>query len=352
MSTDKGRDGPTEEKREVSRDAHKNLGDGDQHIDPSTELQAEPDADSDPPRGGVGLRVAVYVLSVLLAISVAASALLHFIDGPQAVEQMTAPDADVEPMLFLWLRLATLPVVIAVTLFFITRLDKRHPREIGLCLPAASGGHGLLACLGAAVSLFFWLLLADPWMESTLVDFSSEDLMLDPWLPVGASGLLSVGLGFLGLAFLDELIFRGYVYTAFRERFAWVHAAGLANLLSVALFAGHPQIEAAGVINAFLLGLALAAMRERTGSLLMPSLFLAFWNFLLGCGLSLPVSGSLFPRLYNHQISGPVGVTGGDFGPEGSWLLTGILLGLVMMLAWWVEKDVEPSSSTSDPAPA
>ena len=176
--------------------------------------------------------------------------------------------------------------------------------------------------------------------------------MLDPWLPVGASGLLSIGLGFLGLAFLDELIFRGYVYTAFRERFTWVHAAGLANLLSVALFAGHPQIEAAGLINTFLLGLALAAMRERTGSLFMPSLSLAFWNFLLGCGLSLPVSGSLFPRLYDHQVEGPVGVTGGEFGPEGSWLMTGILLGLVMLLAWWVEKDGEQPPVKPDPSPA
>ncbi|MEO1369114.1 MAG: lysostaphin resistance A-like protein, partial [Acidobacteriota bacterium] len=274
-------------------------------------------------------------------ISVAASEILRIIDSPEAVRAMSEPGAEIEPMLFLWLRLLTLPIVLAITLFFVRRLDRGRLEDIGLRLPAGSGVQVLLAVLMAAVPLVGWLLLADPWVTSTIDEFSFEEAQLDPWLPLDVGDVVLIALGFVGLAFLDEVIFRGYVYSAFRERFAWVHAAGLANLLSISLYAGHPGIGAAGLINAFLLGLALAAMRERSGAVVMPAFFLGTWNVVLGCGLSLPVSGTYFPRLYNHTLDGPASITGGDFGPEGSWLLTLFLLALVVLLAAWVERDAD-----------
>ncbi|MEM1178392.1 MAG: lysostaphin resistance A-like protein [Acidobacteriota bacterium] len=305
---------------------------------PTEDADGDPPLDPPPLRGSVGLRVAVYFLSVILAISVAASEILRHLDGPEAVRAMSEPGAEIEPMLFLWLRLLTLPIVLAVTVFFVRRLDHGRLRDIGLQAPPGTGIHLLLSCFIAAAPLIGWFLLVDPWATSKLENFSGEELQLDPWLPLDAAGLLWIVAAFIGLAFLDEIIFRGYVYSAFRERFSWVHAAGLANVLSISLYASHPDIGAAGLINAFLLGLALAAMRERTGSLLMPAVFLGMWNVILGCGLSLPVSGTYFPRLYDHRLEGPAAVTGGEFGPEGSWLLTVFLLALVMLLAAWVER--------------
>ncbi|MEM8998127.1 MAG: lysostaphin resistance A-like protein [Acidobacteriota bacterium] len=305
-----------------------------------------------PLRGSIGLRVAVYFLSVVLAISVAASEILRTIDSPEAVRAMSEPGAEIEPMLFLWLRLMTLPIVLAITLFFVRRLDRGRLGDIGLRLPAGSGVHVILAVLMAAVPLVGWLLLADPWVTSTIEDFSVEEAQLDPWLPLDFGQVVMIAFGFVGLAFLDEVIFRGYVYSAFRERFSWVHAAGLANLLSISLYAGHPEIGAAGLINAFLLGLALAAMRERSGAVVMPAFFLGTWNVVLGCGLSLPVSGTHFPRLYNHTLDGPTSITGGDFGPEGSWLLTLFLLALVVLLAAWVERGADADSAAVEPADA
>ncbi|MEO1087193.1 MAG: hypothetical protein AAFY88_23405, partial [Acidobacteriota bacterium] len=120
----------------------------------------EPPLEPPPLRGSIGLRVAVYFLSVVLAISVAASEILRSIDSPEAVRAMSEPGAEIEPMLFLWLRLLTLPIVLAITLFFVRRLDRGRLRDIGIRLPQGSGVHVLLAVLMAAVPLVGWLLLA------------------------------------------------------------------------------------------------------------------------------------------------------------------------------------------------
>ncbi len=313
--------------------------------------QSEPSPADPPPdaerRSSVGIRVALYFFTVFMALSLGASLLVRLLEGPGAVERM-AQATEIEPVYFLWLRLALLPIVLLTTLFFVRRADRNKIAHVGLTLGNSPQAQLILATILAAVPLGLWLMLADPWVDSKLGAWSPEALAADPHLPLGATGLMSLLVGFLGMAFLDELIFRGYVFSTFRERFTWVHAGGLANLLSVSVHAGHPDIGAAGIINAFLLGWVLAALRERSGSLLMPTVFLGVWTILLGSVLSLPVDGTLFPRLFDHSMEGPVGLTGGSYGPSGSWLLTGLLLSLVMALAWWVES----ASKTDHPQAA
>ncbi|MEM6795869.1 MAG: type II CAAX endopeptidase family protein [Acidobacteriota bacterium] len=288
-----------------------------------------------------GFRVSLYFLTIFMAISLSLTFLMHFLEGPEAVEQLaqTNAEAALDPVLFLWLRVVTLPLVLGITVLFVLRIDQQPLTWVGMDAPRGSGLHVLMGCLLATLPLGVWLLLVDPWVESDLLEWSEEAVIGDPWLPLGVGGLLSLSFGFFAIAFLDELIFRGYVYTSFRDRMSWVHAAGLTNLLALALQAGHPEIGAVGLINTFLIGMALAAMREKTGSLIMPTVFLGLWRVLLGCGLSLPVWGSLYPRLFDHQLSGPETLTGGSFGPVGSWLLGALLLPVVAALAWWVDAE-------------
>ena len=84
--------------------------------------------------------------------------------------------------------------------------------------------------------------------------------------------------GFLAAACLEEWILRGYIFSTLREQLSWVHAAGVAALLFVLLSLANTDIEAAGLVNTFLLGLLLGAMRELTGSLWPGVFFHAAWN--------------------------------------------------------------------------
>jgi hypothetical protein len=72
------------------------------------------------------------------------------------------------------------------------------------------------------------------------------------------------------------------------------------------------------------------------------------WNLLLGCFLSLRVSGLDFPRYANVEVRGAEAITGGEYGPEGSWLMTGLLLGLVALAAFWVERGRPPEKLPPD----
>lgn len=91
----------------------------------------------------------------------------------------------------------------------------------------------------------------------------------DPWVIVGAL-LLAV----VGAPLIEELMFRGYLYSALRARLGPVASV----MLSSAFFAGiHPQ----GIIGfplLFTIGAALATLREWRGSLIAPILAHACTN--------------------------------------------------------------------------
>jgi hypothetical protein len=142
------------------------------------------------------------------------------------------------------------------------------------------------------------------------------------------------GLGFFIIALMEELIFRGYLFTTVRERLPWIHAGGVTALLFALLHGGDPKISAAGLCNIFLLGLILAASRELTGSLWPGAVFHAVWNTTVACVLSLPLSGEQLEGLFKVSVEGVEIFTGGELGPEGSWLLTAPLVVVVVLLTW------------------
>lgn len=309
----------------------------------------EPDP---PPRiyGSPGLRVAIYFLAVFMVMSITSYVLFGLLEGPEAMQELAESGAadDIDPLLLLWLRAASLPAVWIATVFFLRFFDRRAPAEIGLAWPRGGGMQTLLGMLLAALPLGAWFLLAEPWVDSSLVPFTAETAADEPHMPLGGAGVAGMAVAFLAVALLDELMFRGYIYSSFRERFQWVHAGGMSTLLFVALSAGHPEIGAAGLINVFLLGLCASAMREKTGSIWMAAIFAGSWNLLLGTGLSLPIAGTLFPRLFEHGLEGSAALTGGAFGPEGSWLLGGPILALLVGLAWWTDRDGAEGETRSD----
>ncbi|HEY0783368.1 MAG TPA: CPBP family intramembrane glutamic endopeptidase, partial [Thermoanaerobaculia bacterium] len=84
--------------------------------------------------------------------------------------------------------------------------------------------------------------------------------------------------------------------------------------------------------NTFLIGVILALLVERSGSLWGATLAHGVWNFAVACLVSVPVSGINIFHLLDVTPVGPARLTGGPYGPEASVVVTAIALPVVGLL--------------------
>lgn len=153
---------------------------------------------------------------------------------------------------------------------------------------------------------------------------------------VGAA-LLPVGvlmLGFIIQGSSEEILFRGWLMQLIASR----HGLWIAVVANSALFAlAHagnmePSSELyVGLANIVLFGLFISLYAVREGSLWGACGWHAAWNWLLGLGFGLEVSGmamDVTPLITNLTAApgAPWWLTGGAFGPEASLVTTAVLL--------------------------
>ncbi len=158
------------------------------------------------------------------------------------------------------------------------------------------------------------------------------------------------GLAFVGVGFLEELLFRGYVLQVLAEGIGdflgYLRQAGApssgsresadgigktaaAVLLAMPFGIAHYGNEGGTLVGAAaagLAGLTLSVAYFRTRSLWLPVGLHITWNLSLGWVFSTPVSGEFLPITpFTTTVSGPDWLSGGTFGPEAS-LVTFIAL--------------------------
>jgi CAAX protease family protein len=124
----------------------------------------------------------------------------------------------------------------------------------------------------------------------------------------------------------EEITFRGYPFQRLVES---VGAGWAVAILSVAFGLVHlanPSHTWLSTLNTVLIGIPLAVAYLRTRALWLPLGIHFGWNFVLGFGFGLPVSGIQFSKtLLIADVHGLVPMTGGTYGPEGSWLATAVI---------------------------
>lgn len=243
----------------------------------------------------------------------------------------------------LFVNVCAAPVVGALTVLFLRQLDQKRVPAIGLRWPAggrrAAGRQVVLSLTAVPALLGLWLVAVAAFGEVELSGLSAgvregPGAPLGGWLGPGAGAAVATVLhllGFLVQGGLEEWVFRGYAFHALREHWSWASAAGATSLFFSVLHGFNPSAGPAGLLNTFLLGLLLAAAVELTGSLLAATVLHGWWNFVLAVVLSVPVSGAEFFHLLGLELGGPDWLTGGAFGPEGSWALTALLVPLVFL---------------------
>lgn len=311
----------------------------------------------------LGLRLAFYYLLFSLLMQVGGLFLLILLMGKPPV---TGQVPDITLALAAQALLA--PWVLMATRIFLERVDGKPLSAIGVVRP---GSDSPFAARWLASGFVVAALVLTAWVGSASL---FGELEVKGWAPAGANNpsvaadptdsarpestatrgaeatkpreiasreapdlgrwlrLLAFSLGLLVVAAIHEWGFRGYIYSALRARLSWIHAAGLSALLYAFYLAPAGDLTAAGLTNILLIALVLASLRELSGNVWVGAVFNGSWNILLGSILSLPVSGDILPHLWVVEVQGPEALTGGSFGPEGSWVVSGLLVVVLFAL--------------------
>ena len=148
-----------------------------------------------------------------------------------------------------------------------------------------------------------------------------------PWLEIVAV--------FLPAVLHEELLFRGY---PFQRLWRWKPAFAIiaVSLVFAALHAGNASASLVGLTNVFLGGVLLSLAYARFERLWFPIGLHFGWNLMAGPTLGYEVSGyTPQASLLELTGSGPLLLTGGAFGIEGSLWMTAVELGAIAVLLKW-----------------
>jgi membrane protease YdiL (CAAX protease family) len=132
----------------------------------------------------------------------------------------------------------------------------------------------------------FWLISACALAYSFVADFAFTylDSKTGAWLRMPANPAEAAAIAVLAVIFapvVEELVFRGWIFTRLRQDFGFLTAV----LASSAVFAGmHYESTHLYALAVFPIGLALGAIREVTGTIKSTIAFHAF-NNLIACVL-------------------------------------------------------------------
>jgi uncharacterized protein len=203
--------------------------------------------------------------------------------------------------------------------FLMSRIEERSFRDYGVPWSEAFGkrfwqgaayGFALLTLLMASIA--------------ALGGFTLGGLALD------AAAALRYGvlyaLGFLLVGFFEEATFRGYMQATLRQGIGFWPAA-IALSVWFGLLHGHNSGEAkTGLLMAGCFGLLAAFSLRRTGNVWFAIGMHAAWDWSESYLYGVPDSGvAASGHLTAASLHGPVWLTGGSVGPEGSALVFAII---------------------------
>jgi len=155
------------------------------------------------------------------------------------------------------------------------------------------------------------------------------------------------GIFFIVVGLFEEFAFRGYLQFTLADGIGFWPAAWILSLSFGAVHLMNTGESPVGALSVAVIGIIFAFTLRRTGNLW----FLVGWHAAFDCGetflFSVPNSGNVFEgHLSNATLHGPVWLTGGSVGPEGS-----VFSFITMAAAALFIHKVFPASSYREPSP-
>jgi membrane protease YdiL (CAAX protease family) len=207
-------------------------------------------------------------------------------------------------------------IVIMISIYFllIRKIERRSVHEFSTnsCLTEMMAGTLIGGTLIGAV-----ILILSVFGFYTIQSFNPAKNLLD--------GLIIFGAG----AIFEEIIFRLVIFKLLEEYFgSWISMLISALLFGVAHMFNENATLWSAITIAIEAGILLSMAFIFTRRIWMIFGIHFTWNFMQATVFGLPASGLEFPGIINAAITGPVWLSGGDFGVEAS-LIT-VILGLVL----------------------
>jgi uncharacterized protein len=221
--------------------------------------------------------------------------------------------------------------------FFRYKIDKNNIYSLGLNWKQ-NGGDAFVGLVVSATILIIALLILGNQIEIKQFDLQIGNLAI-------------FFLLYLTVAFIEEIMIRGYVLNNLLQSVNKGWALVISSVAFSMLHLGNPEITPLALINIFIAGLLLGINYIYTKNLWF-GIFLHFsWNFIQGPILGFPVSGTQKDMGISKQLlHGPDLITGGDFGFEASLFSPILQLIAVIILALIYEKRIKRQRKEAEAA--
>ncbi|QEC52922.1 hypothetical protein EDD80_105129 [Anseongella ginsenosidimutans] len=226
------------------------------------------------------------------------------------------------PALLLLMQLASM-IGLMLTLFFFSKLPpKKDYISLGLTGEHVLKDIGLGALAGTIIILLAFLVL---WITGTVSSlelneaFSARELLL--WFGI-----------YLIVAFVEEVMFRGYFLNVFMERYTPFAAVLMSSLFFAFMHLLNPSFGWLGFLNIALAGVLMGLLFFYRGNIWLPVGLHFGWNFVQGTVLGFNVSGIDAENILSLQLKGSELISGGEFGLEGSLVTTLVCLCAIILL--------------------
>jgi len=131
---------------------------------------------------------------------------------------------------------------------------------------------------------------------------------------------------FIVVSLNEEIAIRGYILHNLSQSFNKYIALIISSFVFMGMHLGNPNIGVLSLANLFLAGIFLGVYRIHKNNLWFPIGAHLMWNYLQGPIYGFEVSGNKINSLFEQKLQGHEVLTGGNFGYEGSIILTVFLI--------------------------
>ena len=131
---------------------------------------------------------------------------------------------------------------------------------------------------------------------------------------------------FIVVSLNEEIAIRGYILHNLSQSFNKYIALIISSFVFMGMHLGNPNIGVFPLTNLFLAGIFLGVYRIHKNNLWFPIGAHLMWNYLQGPIYGFEVSGNKINSLFEQKLQGHEVLTGGNFGYEGSIILTVFLI--------------------------
>ena len=130
----------------------------------------------------------------------------------------------------------------------------------------------------------------------------------------------------------EEIAIRGYILQNLSKSFNKYISLAISSLVFMIMHLGNPNLDILPIVNLFLAGIFLGVYRIHKNNLWFPIGAHLTWNYLQGPIYGFEVSGNKINSLFEQKLNGHDILTGGNFGYEGSIILTVFLIAGIYLM--------------------